>query len=61
MQYTDQQIKNYIAYERVRKSGRFNMIMQGGQAAQAAGLDREDYLFVMEHYEALMAAAERQG
>jgi hypothetical protein len=51
MTFTDKQIKNFKAYERVRASGHFNMFDL--RAQQAASLKRDDFTFVMEHYDAL--------
>lgn len=53
--FTPKQIKNWKAFEKVRESGRFNMI--DPRAASAARLSKDEHLFVIEHYEALEAAA----
>lgn len=53
--FTDQQIKNFRAYVKVQRSNRYNMITP--QARRATGLERDDYVFVMENYEALEAQA----
>lgn len=54
--FTLQQIQNFIAYEEVRQSRRFNM--WSTQASQAAGLDREEHVFVIKNFTALKAQAE---
>jgi hypothetical protein len=56
MNYTKNQINDYRAYEKVRKSGRYNMFSP--QARTAAMLTKEEHLFVMENYSALKEASE---
>lgn len=56
--FTPQQITDFHAYVRVQKSNRFNMMTHARQAMSAAGLDKAEYFFVLENYEALQAAAE---
>jgi len=56
MNYTKNQINDYRAYEKVRKSGRYNMFSP--QARMAAMLTKEEHLFVMENYSALKEASE---
>lgn len=46
--------KDFAAYERVRKSGCFNMITEAHQASEMAGLDIEVYKGIIKNYEALM-------
>ena len=53
--FTEKDIKNLKAYEKVRQSGRFNMV--DPRAAQASGLSSEDYSFVMKNFKALLKAA----
>lgn len=53
--FTNQQIKNWQAYERVRESAWFNMFDQ--KAMQATGLSSDEYTFVMENFEALKKQA----
>lgn len=55
-QFSEQQIKNWRAYERVRIGGRFNMF--DPKARRATGLSGEDYSFVMRNYSELKEAAE---
>ena len=55
MNFTEQQINDWHAYERVRKGGRWNMFMP--QARAATGLSRDDYLFVMRNFVELRDAA----
>lgn len=55
-QFTEQDLKAFRAYERVRKGGRYNMFFP--QARRATGLSEERYSFVMEWYEKLRAAEE---
>ncbi len=54
--FTAEQLADFAAYERVRASGRFNMIMDIG-ARQATRLSPAEYGFVMNNFEALRAAA----
>ena len=51
MKFTEQQLENWKVYEKVRKSGRFNMF--DSNARKLTGLSREEYLFVMKNYENL--------
>ena len=53
--FTDRQINNWRKYEKVRKAGRYNMFTP--QAMNAVGLDRDDYIFVMENFTELQTAA----
>lgn len=52
--YTTEQIKNFTAYEAVRKSGKFNMYDR--RAIERTGLDSKAYFFVMKNYTELKAA-----
>lgn len=56
MTFTLEQLMKWQAYERVRESGDYNML--DPRAAQAAGLNKEEHLFCIEHYTALKAANE---
>lgn len=40
-------------YENVRSSGIFNMITEATAAMSVAGLDKEQYFYVIEHYSEL--------
>ena len=40
-------------YENVRSSGIFNMITEAIAAMSVAGLDKEQYFYVIEHYSEL--------
>ena len=53
--FTEQQIKDWKAYERVRKGGRWNMF--DPRARMATKLDSKAYGFVMENFSALKDAA----
>lgn len=37
-------------YEKVRKSGEYNMVMDAGLAMMAAGLTQTEYITVLQHY-----------
>lgn len=54
--FTASQIAHWRRYEKVRKGGRFNML--DPHAKRSTGLDREAYLFTINNYAALKAAAE---
>ena len=58
MTFSEQQIKDWRAYERVRKGGRYNMITDP-RANRATKLLHDQYLFVLQNYEALRAHADR--
>lgn len=58
--FTQQQLADWRAYEKVRKGGRYNMIMDG-RALVATRLTKARYLFVIEHYEELMEAVLGEG
>ena len=51
MSFTPEQLQQYARFERVRKSGRFNM--WAPQAAAAARLTPEEQVFVIDNFEAL--------
>lgn len=44
---------NFQAYEDVRKSGQFNMVMQARHAADAAGIDIEVHMAIVKQYDEL--------
>jgi hypothetical protein len=52
--FTEKQLKQYAAYERVRKSGAFNMF--DPRARAKTKLEKDDYIFVMENFAALQDA-----
>ena len=58
MTFTQTQLNNFKAYKSVQMSGNFNMFDQ--QARLMTGLSRPDYLAVMENYDELSEAANRQ-
>lgn len=37
-------------YEKVRKSGKYNMVMNAVEAMKAAGLKQDEYLTILRHY-----------
>jgi hypothetical protein len=47
--------EDFEAYERVRQSGLFNMIMQQRDAAYYAGLDLSTYQAILENYQTCLA------
>jgi hypothetical protein len=59
MEVTDQQIKNWRAYEAVRRSGKINM-WDATRGAKLAGLTREDYMDALSNYNKYKAAALEQ-
>jgi hypothetical protein len=54
MTFTTEQLLHFEAYEQVRESAEYNMFDL--RAAQAAGLTRDQHIFVMENYNALKLA-----
>lgn len=52
--FTEQQLSDWRRYEKVRRSGCFNMLSE--LARDATRLDRDRYLFVLHNYAALQAA-----
>ena len=54
-QFNPDQISNWRAYERVRLGGRFNMF--DPRARTLTTMSRDEWVFCMEHYEALRAQA----
>ena len=52
-EFTPDQIQDYIDFERVRSSNRYNMF--DPRARQSIGLGKEEYAFVMKNFEALQA------
>lgn len=46
--------EHFVAYERIRRCGRLNMITEARHAARDAGLLLDEYLAVLKNYEALM-------
>lgn len=55
--FTDKQIENFTKYKSVQEEGLYNMLSP--QAAEAAGLTKEEHIFVMQHYSELQDAYER--
>lgn len=56
-EFTKQQLKDWQAFERVRKGGRYNMF--DPRALAATKLERDEFLFVMSNYSELKAEVER--
>ena len=56
MQFTDEQINHFRQYERVRRSGLYNM--WDFKAVIATGLTQEQYFFVMGSYGPLSQQAQ---
>lgn len=50
-EFTNDELAQYAAYERVRARGRWNM--WSPQAIQATSLTEKEYFFVMENFEEL--------
>lgn len=57
-QFTEQQLRAFRRYVKVQHSGKYNMF--DPRARALTGLDRNEYIFVMEHYDALAMAAEQE-
>ena len=43
----------FDAYEKIRKEGCYNMVLNATGAMNAAGLDRKDYFNVLENYNSM--------
>lgn len=54
--FTEERLKQYDAYEKVRQNGRWNMFDPA--ARRATRLSPQDYSFVMKNYSALRAQRE---
>lgn len=48
--FTKKQLQDFKKYEKVRRSGKFNMLMDAPNAAQEAGLTRTAYCNVIRFY-----------
>ena len=53
------EIENWLKYEKVRRSGKFNMIMEWKQAAKDAKLSDKDYNSTIKRYLILKSKAEK--
>lgn len=53
------EIENWMRYEKVRRSGVFNMITEWKQAAKAAKLSDKDYNSTIKRYSILKSKAEK--
>ncbi len=49
--FTEKQLADWKAYEKIRVGGRWNMFMP--KAQRATGLTREEYAFVIENFSEL--------
>lgn len=55
-------VRRFRAYEKVRQSGKYNMITDAGAAMDESGLTKDEYFAVVEnygHYEAVTEAWEK--
>ena len=41
---------NFYKYEKVRRSGRYNMVMEAGLAIKACGISSREYRDIIYHY-----------
>jgi len=57
--FTPKQLDDYAEYELVRQMGLWNMFSP--QARNAAGLTKEEYMFVLKNYAELAAAYAEQS
>ena len=53
------EIENWLKYEKVRRSGMFNMITQWNLAAECANLNKSEYNEVIKRYSILKTKAEK--
>ena len=56
MQFTEEQVNHFRKYERVRRSGKYNM--WDFRAVIATGLTQDQYFFVMSNFDQLREKAE---
>lgn len=59
--YTKKDFRLYEAYEKVRTSGKYNMVTDWALAAKEAGLTQDEYMHVIRHYSHIKSAHEAQG
>ncbi len=57
MKFTPKQLRDWRAFEKVRASGRFNMLTP--QAQTATRLTSKEFLFVLDNYERLEVEANK--
>lgn len=57
--FTPAQMKQFMAFWKVRKAGRYNMASP--QAADAAGLDKEEHIFILKNFMAMRVQAVEEG
>lgn len=48
--FTSEQLAWYVQYEEVKQLGLYNMVLQANLAMQTAGLTKDQYIFVLQHY-----------
>ena len=58
MEFTNQQLQNFKKYVRVQMGGRYNMF--DPRARAATGMDKAEYILVMENYSALKEASKKK-
>lgn len=58
MEFTNQQLQNFKKYVRVQMGGRYNMF--DPRARAATGMDKDEYVFVMENYDKLKEASKKK-
>jgi hypothetical protein len=58
--FNEKQIENWKAYEGVRQSGEINM-WHARIGCQITGMEQEEWLFCIKHYDELRKQAEEQG
>lgn len=56
MEFTKEQLSDWKRFEKVRKSGKWNMFFP--EARRTSGLDPDRYSFVMKHFTELKEAIE---
>lgn len=54
--FTEKQLQNWQAFERVREEGKFNMLDL--RAQRGTGLSSDEYFFVLENYSELREVVE---
>lgn len=56
----DNEIFNWLKYESVRRSGKYNMIMEGARAAKEARLSLQDYTKIIKRYSIIKDKIEKR-
>lgn len=56
-QFSLSQLSMFRAFRTIQTSGKYNMMMQASTVQRLIGASNDEYLFIIENYEALAQAA----